>query len=190
MSTSQLLWSMVKRGCARTTGIGALLGAGYGIVLLATAMLSLAQINSENAGFPLFMVLLYVALVAALFGAVVAGVIGFIAGPIGGFLCGLMTHWFFTPLRNERTYRVIAGIAGGLYGVLAIIVSVRLISTSGFAPPIITPREITMLYVFPALIGGVAGIFISQKVTDLYNEVVRGGTSDTAQNPIEAAGHA
>jgi hypothetical protein len=72
------------------------------------------------------------------------------------------------PLRNERIYRITAAIAGGLYGVLSLIVAVRLISTSGFAPEIVTEREILMLYVFPSLLGGLAGIFISRHVIDAY----------------------
>lgn len=168
MSTPKLLWNMIARGCGRTTGLGALLGAGYGIVLLATAMLLPGQFNWNNAALPLFVVMLYVALIAALFGAVVAAVIGFISGPIGGLLCGLMTRFFFMPLRDARAYRIVAGIAGGLYGALALLVAIRLISTSGFAPPIVTREQALMLYVIPAVLGGLAGIYISRAVIDVY----------------------
>lgn len=168
MSTSKLVWSMVVRGCGWTTWVGAVLGAGYGIVLFAAMMLSLAEFGPNNGALPLFFVVAYAVLVAALFGAVVAGAIGFVFGPIGGLLCGLMTRLFFMPQRSERFYRILARFAGGIYGALALVVAVRVISTSGFAPPIQTFREITMLYVFPALLGGLAGLYISRPVIDLY----------------------
>lgn len=186
MSTPKLLWSMMIRGWGRTTGIGALLGAGYGIVLLATTMLP--QFNRDNAALPLVVVMVYMILVAAVFGAVVAGAIGFITGPVGGLLCGLMTQWFFIPLRDERIYRIVAGLAGGLYGALALIVAVRLISTSGFAPPIVTWRETIMLYVFPSVLGGLAGIFISRPVIDVYRQTANpAGVQKTAPDSVGAA---
>lgn len=188
MSTPKLLWNMIARGCGRTTGIGALLGAGYGIVLLATAMFLPGQFNWSNAQLPLFFVLVYAALIAALFGAVVAAVIGFVSGPIGGFLCGLMTRFFFMPLRDARAYRIVAAIAGGLYGGLALIVAIRLISTSGFAPPIVTWQQALMLYVIPAALGGVAGTYISRHVIDVYRqEIEPAGTAKPLQKPTPAA---
>lgn len=188
MSTPKLLWSMTTRGCGWTTGIGALLGAGYGIILFATMMLSLGQFSGDNVVLPLFIVILYAVLIAALFGAGVAGAIGFIAGPIGGLFCGVMTRLFYLPLGSERPYRLVTGIAGGLYGMLALAVAVRLISTSGYAPPIETTRETIMLYIFPALLGGAAGIYISQKVAAWYMQASRADANETSQKPIGAAG--
>ena len=188
MSTPKLLWEMMVHGCGWTTGIGALLGAGYGIVLLATMMLSLGQFDPSGAALPLLIVAVYAILLAALFGAIVAGGIGFIAGPIGGLLCAMMTRLFFPPLSNERLYQVVAGIAGALYGMLALLVAVRLISTSGFAPPIQTERETILLYVLPSLIGGAAGVYISQKVAGWYKEAVRANATSASQKPFGAAG--
>lgn len=164
MDTSKLLWSMVVRGCEWTAGVGALLGAAYGIVLLLTAMFALVQLDNNNAGLPLFAVLVVAIVIAALFGAIVAGIIGLIAGPMGGCLCALMTRFLFMPPRSERLYHIVAGIAGALYGALAVAVAVRLISTSGFAPPVETQREIIMLYVLPCALGGLAGIYLSHQV--------------------------
>lgn len=168
MDASKLLWSMIQRGWSWTTGIGALLGAAYGIVLLATAIFSLWNFNPDNSAVQQVLVLFFAVIIAALFGAFVAAAIGFVAGPVGGALCAGMSRLFFTPLKNERTYRLTARIAGGLYGILALVVAVRLISTSGLAPTIQTSREALMLYVFPALIGGAAGVYISRRVTDVY----------------------
>lgn len=192
MNTLNLLWKMVVRGCGWTTGIGALLGAGYGIVLLATTMLPQMQFNGQNGALPLIIVSVYGLILAALFGALVAGVIGFVAGPIGGALCAGMTRLFFTPLESERSYRRTAAIAGGLYGMFALIVAVRLISTSGFsfAPPIRTMTETLMLYVFPSLLGGAAGIYISQKIVNWYMMVLPDERSMTVEKPVEAPGHA
>jgi hypothetical protein len=190
MSTPKLIWSMAVRGGGWTTGIGALLGAAYGVVLLMAAMLPQVQFNAGNAGLPLLVAFVYVFLIAALFGATVAGAIGFIAGPIGGLLCALMTRLFFLPLRDARVYRVVAAFAGGLYGILALVVAVRLISTSGLAPQIVTFRETVMLYVFPALIAGAAGVYISQKVVGWYQETARVENASAPQKPFGAAGPA
>lgn len=185
MSTSTLLWSMVVRGWSWTTGIGALLGAGYGIVLLATMMVSLGQLAPDSPILQLALVIVYGALASAIFGAVVAGLIGLVAGPIGGLLCGAMTRVFFFPLHREHLYRMTARIAAALYGMVAIVTAVRLISTSGLAPTIETTYQAVILYVIPALIGGAAGIFISPKVTDWYIEAFR-GNADTVQGSIGA----
>jgi hypothetical protein len=187
MSTSKGLWEMVVRGCAWTTAIGALLGAGYGVVLLVTMILSIGQSGPNGAELPIFIVILYGILLAMFFGAIVAGVIGFIAGPIGGLLCGLMTRLFFTPLRSERAYRITAGITGALYGLFSIVVAVRLVSTSGFAPPIETERQAVILYLFPALIGGAGGVFISRKMVDWYTRAVGPDTTATGEEPLGAS---
>ena len=165
MNLSKLLRMMTLRGWGWTIWVGALLGAGYGIVLFATALLSLWTFKTENAP-PLGAVFAFVfaVLTAALFGAFVAGVIGFIAGPIGGAVCALLTHFFFAPPRNEPMYHQVTRIAGGVYGILAIVIAVRLISTSGLAPQIETFREILMLYIIPGVLGGLAGVYISSRV--------------------------
>lgn len=168
MNTQRIVWNMVRNGWSWTVGIGALLGAGYGIVLFATAMLSLWEGGTNAQTVPLVFVMIFSILIAALFGAVVAAAIGFVAGPIGGLLCALMTRYWFSPPSSERLYRVVAAITGALYGVVAIAVAVRLISTSGFAPPIQTFREAIFLYVIPGLLGGAAGIFISRPVVDSF----------------------
>lgn len=169
MDTRELLWRMLVRGCGWTTGLGALLGAGYGIVLLATMMLSLGQFATpNNDAFPLILVMIYSGFIAAIFGAVVAGLIGVVAGPLGGILCAGMTRLFFFPLRNPGAYRLVAEVAAFFYGILAIVVAVRLISTSGLAPAIETARQVLMLYFIPGLLGGLAGIYISRQVTDLF----------------------
>ena len=72
MNTPKLLWEMAVHGCGWTTGTGALLGAGYGVVLLATMMLSLGQFDPNGAALSLLIVAVYAILLAALFGAVVA----------------------------------------------------------------------------------------------------------------------
>lgn len=190
MDASKLLWVMIQRGWSWTTGIGALLGAAYGIVLLATAMLSLWNFNPDNSAVLQVLVLFFAVIIAALFGAFVAAAIGFVAGPIGGLLCGLMTRLFFSPPGNVRWYHIIAGVAGGLYGMLAVIVAVRLISTSGFAPPIQTTREILILYVCPALLGGAAGIYISQRVADWYKQPMPADADGAVQKNIEVTGPA
>lgn len=183
MNTQRMVWNMVKSGWSWTTGVGALLGAGYGIVLFATAMLSLWQGGTNTQTLPLIFVMIFSILIAALFGAVVAAVIGFIAGPIGGLLCALMTHYLFSPPSSERRYRVVAAVTGGLYGIVAIVVAVRLISTSGFAPPVQTVREAIFLYVIPGLLGAAAGIFISRPVIDSH---LRATNRPEAMPPTDA----
>ena len=166
MSTPRFLRSMVRRGWLWTTGIGALLGAGYGIVLLATMMLSLGQIAPDSAILPLVLVSLYGALLSASLGAIVAGGIGFVAGPLGGLLCAGMTRLLFIPLKNAHRYRATAQFVAAVYGMAAIGVAVRLISTSGFVPPIETTRQALTLYVLPILLGGAAGAYIGPKVAN------------------------
>lgn len=105
----------------------------------------------------------------------------------GGLLCGLMTRMWFSPPGNARLYQGAVRVTAVVYGMLAVALAVRLISTSGAAPPITTLREALILYVGPALLAGVAGFFISRRVADWYLQERVTARGSAAEGPFGVA---
>lgn len=175
MTTARLLWGMTWRGGALGLFAGTMLGTTYG-ALFANALL---LVGLDRNG--LFVLTpnqisggLAAILVMALIGMVMGGLFGvptgFIVGLLNGLFVGLITRLFFYPLQNARLYRWTIGIVSGLFVVLASLGGFLAIALFYANASRANVPVIAALLVIPALIAGIAAVFLSRVITRWYEK--------------------
>lgn len=179
MRIATLIWGMFVRALGWTASVGALLGALYSFLVLGF----LFFITRNGPGpfeLPPLGLFLSMTIILILGGGLVGGLIGLVFGPVGGLFCAVMTRVLFaTP---DARYPQAVKIMGALYGAVATVVGLWIISGFNISPPTGAVGNALLFYILPAVVGFGAGFFIGQRIADWYQES-RTGATPAASSP-------
>jgi hypothetical protein len=185
MPTIKLLWGTTWRGGAWGTALGALLGALYGTLFLVALFLfamstqSGAPSQAEDAPRGLVAVL-FLMLIGSGVGSIFGIPTGILVGFIDGLLIGILTRAFFYPLRNAQRYRRVIGIVSALFSAMGSWIGFALIMLLYAREHSLSVMTMAVVGAVPALIAGLGGVFISNRIAHWYESESKKGVIENA----------
>lgn len=177
--TGKIIFGMGWRGVAWGLLGGTLLGAAYGAIF-ANAMFFIGLTTQAPAppelkdALSAIAAVVVLALVGSVMGAMFGIPVGALVGLLDGLLMGIITRLFFFPLRDAKIYRrvmawvcfvVTASASWGGFMLIWIFLSNQ--GRANFT-------VFSLISAIPALIAGVASVFISRLIAGWYERVESG----------------
>ncbi len=189
MKTSTLVWGMIVRGLGWTASLGALFGALYSLFVIGL-LFFVTRSGPGHLELPPFGLFFTMGILLAVGGAIVGGLIGLVFGPIGGLFAGLLTRLLFKSNPSEHYARTLR-VAGGLYGAVATVIGLWIISGFNISPPTGATSNALLFYILPSLVGLGTGIYIAGQIATWYRTTSQGTqavapNSDGMRMPVSA----
>ncbi len=178
MTATKLLWDMTWRGAFWGMLAGTLFGIAYAIVFIEvnTIINWLAHKSFELQNADLWTIvttLILVALSGAFFGLVCGAPTGLVIGAANGLLIGVITHRYFVPMPDARTYRRMVAIVSAIFTGVTSWMGFMIAWT--FYTQRVTP-DVTILLLMvtlPAIIAALAAIWVSRRVEGWYTRATK-----------------
>ncbi len=143
-----------------------------------------AEFHVEDAPRAIVAVLL-LALIGSVMGALFGVPTGFIVGLLNGLLLGIATRTFFYPLRDAQTYRRVIGLISVGFTTVASWLGFFAIMLFDANTEKANVPVLAMGVLIPALIAGIAAVFLSRVIARWYKRRVQ---NDTAPNKYDRHG--
>ena len=183
MTTVKLLWGTTWRGGAWGLFAGTFGGTAYGALfanlLLAGGLVSRAPFEwKAEYAVSAIGAMLFFALIGAVVGGIFGVPAGVVVGGIVGLAIGILTRACFYPPTNTRVFRRTLAIVSALLTTIAAwicFIGIMLFYANRNAANV---GGLMVIVAIPALIAGLASIFVSQRIAHWYESATVVPTSN------------
>lgn len=179
MPTPKLFWNILWRATACGVIIALTVQAIFGALLVVFGFMAAATnrgaelLTPENAVATLGGIFI-LWLIGAVGGGLFSIPAGIFVGATGGILMSIITRIFFYPLKNARRYRIVIGIAMGVYALVVSWLCFIAIYLLFARDNTIQSPFVPWLALIPALIAGALGYFVSGWIARWYGKAANG----------------